>query len=666
MHRKTIFRRTVIAASLLGLISCGGGSDTASAPTQISGTAAAGAPFSGATITLTDANGTQRTATAAIDGSFTLDAKGLTAPFVLNATGIIGDTTATFIAVASEGPKEGEIKTLNVTPLTTAVAALLSDHNDPMEMTDPAKLKAKATPAQINAIVAALRTLLAEVIKSTGVNAATFDPMTTAFKADRTGLDAVLDAIKVSLSDQGVVLTNAFDPIAASATDSNAAPTSSVSLTKAGLASPPTPFAAPAISISTIAAILDKWRDEINACFAQTAANRVTLDGNGFVVGVKGACANVRGFHPTYKSNGYTLFQRFGGLLSDPELDGAKFALPEVLTLLKTDAGEDRAVFRVFYKRSDGNTGHVLDVAQKMSSATATDNGWRVVGNQRDYDASVDARSDRIFHLKSGGKEEYRSGLRLYFNPLGPNASDVTMVRITGPGLPAAGVVLGKSNACGTSNYLSIQNKTGTLSVSDTNTAVAGRFLLGASFADNSPYTWPGSLANWGDAPLADFSGLRAFMRYKFEVYRTATDKKAEFYTRLTTAPIASGRVKALQWHTLTAASKEYLDPNHPSKAGAQTAATVEWQRNSFAAPVEGVSVFGVSASTRVQAQKLGVEPGDTATTVAADAFGTSFGESCASTQVPALNVAGSYRDITLRSRNSSDMRQYETWTYQN
>jgi hypothetical protein len=212
--RTKLFCRTVISASIVSLFGCGGGdSNTASAPTTaapsttISGTAASGAPFAGATVTLTDANGTQRSATAASDGRFTLDASGLTAPFALNATGTVSDAPTTLIAVSAEGPKEGERKTLNVTPLTTAVAALLSDNNDPLDLTDPAKLKAKATPAQIQAIVAALRSILGEVVASTGASASTFDPMTTAFNADRTGLDAVLDAIKVSLSDRGVELT---------------------------------------------------------------------------------------------------------------------------------------------------------------------------------------------------------------------------------------------------------------------------------------------------------------------------------------------------------------------------------------------------------------------------------------------------------------------------
>jgi hypothetical protein len=673
MQRNQILCRTIIAASIAGLTACGGGgsggsnaSDGATATataTYITGTAAAGAPLAGATVTLTDANGTQRTATASADGSFTLEAQGLAAPLVLSATGTIGDIPATFIAVAADGPKAGEGKTLNVTPLTTAVAALLSDDSDPMQLTDPAVLNAKATPAQLAAVVAALRSILHDVLQSAGANATTFDPMTTPFRADRTGLDAVLDAVKVSLSDHGVVLTNAFAPVAESATDLAAVPTAAVALTKANLANPPAALAAPTLPIAAITALADQWRDEINACFAQAAAERATLDDQGGVTGLKGACAATTRFDPSYKSNGYRLLQHFGSLLSDPDMDGARFAQPEVLTLIKTAAGEDRAVFRVFYKRRDGTIGDILDVAQKTAAAGAGDNGWRVVGNQLDFDAGVHGRVDRLIPLTAGAKEEHRSSLRLSFNPLGPNANDVTMVRITGPGLPAAGVVLGKSNTCGTANYLPIQNKAGTLSVSDTNTATASAFVLGAAYADGTPYSWRDAPANWAETPLSDFSSLRPFMRYKFEVYKTTG--KVEFYTRLTTPPVAPRRAKALPWQALGASSMEYLDPAHPTKAAAQTAVSVEWQRNMRAAPVEAVNVYGAAPGARLLAQKLDVKPGDGATTVAADALGTSFGASCAGMPLPALNTAGGYREITLRTRNGSGLRQYATWSYQ-
>jgi hypothetical protein len=278
----------------------------------------------------------------------------------------------------------------------------------------------------------------------------------------------------------------------------------------------------------------------------------------------------------------------------------------------------------------------------------------------------VQARFDRNIDLKNGSKVSYLSGLRLYFNSLGPNASDVNMVRVTGPGLPAAGVVLGKSNACGTAGYLQIQRKDGVLSVSNTNKSTASAFILGASYADKSSFTWPGTNANWADAPLSDFPKLLPFARYKFEVYRTASDKKTEFFTRITAAPVAARYGAALQWNELSAAAKTYLDPTNTTRAAALSSATVDWIPNPLAAPVDRAFVLGSSGTTRIQPQSAAIKQASTSTTINAAALGTSFGGSCVDATIPALNVTGNFREITLRSRNRSDVRQYATWFYQN
>lgn len=662
----------LITAGILGLTACGGGSgggsSTVPAPasaSQISGTAASGSAFSGAAMTLTDANGTQRSATAGDDGSFTIDVTGLTAPFVVTATGTVGGITSTFVSVLADAVAAGETRTVNVTPLTHAIAALLADSGNPLDLTNVTLLKTKANAADIKKAVDALRSVLANVVTASGGNA-NFDPVGTPFKADHTGLDAVLDAIKVTVSDSGVVLTNALAPVAESAADATAPAASSVLLSKATLGAPPAALPAPAIAASAIATILDAWRSQINNCFALPPGDRVIVSGN-VVTGVKGACANITGFDPAYKSNGYTLLQRYGDLLKDPDMTGAKFGMPDVLTLVKTEAGDDLAIFRISYKRSDGDTNHVIDVAQKKTAATANDSGWRVVGNQRDYDAAVESRFDRMTDMKTG-KVQYNSGLRLYFNPLGPNASDVNAVRITGPGLPSAGVVLGRSNALGTADYLQIQNKTGTLAYSVDNANTASEFILGVANADKSPVTWQDK-SNWAAAPLEDFASIRPFSRYKFEAFRNVTDvtPKAEFYVRMTAAPVAPAFGNALQWNAIGTASLGYLDPANTDKASALPSATIAWTRNPLAPPVEHINLFGSSGSLRIMAQQGGIKQAASSAVVSAVTLGSSFGAPASgSATIPALNVTNAYREIALRGRNGDDVRQYDISFYRN
>lgn len=659
----------LVTAGILSLASCGGGggsattnanTNTTAAATAISGTAAYGSAFAGATVTVTDAAGVQRSATAAPDGSFTVDVTGLAAPFVITATGTVGGVTSTFVSLQADAVKAGETRTVNVTPLTTAIAALLADSGNPLDLTDTATLKAKANAADIKKAADALRAVLANVVSASGGDTA-FDPIATPFKADHTGLDGVLDAVKVTVADSGVVLTNAFAPMAESAADA-----ASVLLSKASLSTPPAALPAPAMTASSIAGILETWRAQLDACFALSADNRVTVAG-GTVTAVKGACANISGFDPAYKSNGYTLLQRYGDLLSDPAMTGAKFSTPEVLTLVKSDAGEDLAIFRLSYKRSDGDSNHVVDVAQRKFTSTATDSGWRVVGNQRDYDAAVESRFDRMTDMKTG-KVQYRSGLRLYFNPLGPNASDVNAVRVTGPGLPSAGVVLGRSTALGTADYLQIQNKTGTLTYSSSNTRTSSAFILSVANADKSAVDWQGTNSNWATTPLAEFASIKPFSRYKFEVFRNTTDTapKTVFYARMTAAPVAPSFGGALQWNMLNAASKAYLDPSNAEKAAALASATIAWTRNPLAAPVEHINLFGSSSTVRILAQKAGIKQSETSAVVSTGALGSSFGTAATTATIPALNVAGNYREIALRTRNSADVRQYDTWFYQN
>lgn len=663
MHQQKSLLAVLIAAGVIGLAACGGGGSGTGSATQISGTAASGAPFAGATITLTDANGTTRSATAGADGSFTIDASGLTAPFVLKASGTVGGAVSTYVAVLADGVAAGTTKTLNVTPLTTAVAALLSDNNDPLDMTDLAKLKAKATPAEIKKAVDALKTVLANVIAAAGADVTAFDPMTTSFKADRSGLDSVLDAVKVTVAGNGVTLTNAFAAVSDSASEAPA-----IILTKTNLAAPPAPLTAPTVTLSAIAKILDGWRDQLNACFALTAENRVTKDGSGNVIGVKGACAQISGFDVgSYKSNGYTLYQRYGSLLADPAMDGAKFGMPEILTLTKSDSNEDFALFRLSYTRSDGDTNHVVDVAKKEYEATASDSGWRVVGNQRNYDASIEASFRKGIDLKNNGKVRYASGFRLYFNPLGPNASDVNAVKITGPGLPAAGVVLGKSTSCGTSTYLVVNNKTGNVNIATT-TNTSNAFNLDSAYADKSAYTWPSTNVNYASA-LVDVSTIKPFSRYRFDLYRADASLIDTFYARITAGPVAASYGDKLQWNELTDASKAYLNPSDATKSAALTNATIDWTRNPSAAPIESVSMYGYEASSgkRVEAEAVGIKQASASTAVSTQGLASSAGTTnCTAASIPALNISGNERQITVRSRSQFDVRQYVTWYYQN
>lgn len=195
---------SVLACAVAAMIAgCGGGGSSpaaavlpapvpapAPAVTTLSGTVAVGAPMLNAVVTVKDAAGVTRSANATSDGAYSgLSIAGLTAPFRIEACGLMDGGTSCFYAVAAQGG------TANVTPLTHAVVALALN-------AEPASMFAETGAADAPAAAAMtaqqdkLKTVLADVLAKAGLDSVDFT--TTAFKADRTGMDKVLDLVHIS------------------------------------------------------------------------------------------------------------------------------------------------------------------------------------------------------------------------------------------------------------------------------------------------------------------------------------------------------------------------------------------------------------------------------------------------------------------------------------
>jgi mono/diheme cytochrome c family protein len=198
---------TITVGSLLA--GCGGG---ASAPAQsggqtpvltntVAGVAAAGAPIAGNAF-LKDSATPAVTKMVAIqgDGTFAFDIKDLKAPFILRAEGLSAGQPQVLHSFA---PGAG---TANITPFSELALA------DAAGVSAPADLYANPTPAAMTALkdnlpaaIAALQAKLKPLMDRYGV---TINPVYDGFSADHTGLDAMLDAVKITLAAGNVVLTN--------------------------------------------------------------------------------------------------------------------------------------------------------------------------------------------------------------------------------------------------------------------------------------------------------------------------------------------------------------------------------------------------------------------------------------------------------------------------
>ena len=151
-------------AAGLALSACGGGGGGTGVPdtTQpvLSGVVAVGAALPSTTVVVIDANGTKVTATTASDGAYEItDPPGLTLkpPFSVKVNTQLGQSEVSMTSLAL-----GRGDTANVTPLTTATAALLNagGNYDPATLvpatvttaslaTASGKLAAAMTPSRV-------------------------------------------------------------------------------------------------------------------------------------------------------------------------------------------------------------------------------------------------------------------------------------------------------------------------------------------------------------------------------------------------------------------------------------------------------------------------------------------------------------------------------------
>ena len=216
-HMKRIMqelvRRGTGAVTALGLLligsliaGCGsgsGGGGPGVSPTSVSGVAATGAPLAGQVI-LRDSSSarTEKSTVTSSDGSFAIDVSGLSAPFILKATGTSDGVSRTMYSFAE---KPG---TANINPLSTAAVANAGGVDDPatlFDSPDAATLEKIRTgmPGSVSTLKAKLKVLFDKF------NVADADPVKDPFTADHTGLDGMLDNVKITIVGGTLTMTNA-------------------------------------------------------------------------------------------------------------------------------------------------------------------------------------------------------------------------------------------------------------------------------------------------------------------------------------------------------------------------------------------------------------------------------------------------------------------------
>ncbi|KWW36977.1 hypothetical protein [Cupriavidus metallidurans] len=664
------------------MAACGGGGDSGSnggsngggsqPAATVQGTAASGAFMGGAQVTMFDADGkTVGTRLADANGRYSFDVSGFRAPFALLATGTAGGETVTYVSVLPTKPASGATVTANVTPLTTALAALLAGGN-PVDLTSASALNSKVSSAGVQQATAALRAVLANVAASAGMNAGSFDPISTPLTTEGQGADAVIDLVHVTQTANGVKLASRGAQLTGGSIPEAVLDASALTKPPAAL---PTPTA------STNARTFEAIRANLQACFAAAPAARASA------TALLTACAPA--FASDYLNNSYSAAVDFSALFSSTDMNGAVFQAPVVLFNGKADSGEATAFVRFPFVRADGSTSQFT---RRVTNRAGT---WTMTGNQRQYEAAVTRRISKVIERNPGAgiASRFETSLRVLLNPQTGLGIKAQLVRVTGPGLPSAGVVLARSRVCGSSANLVIQNLNGSLKYA-ADDPVAANAVISSSGQSSSTVvlaatplkagdalTWSSlsSGANtYASAPLSDndIAAIPTFSSYTFDVwylnndlsYKTALPASPDdSFTVTSSGGVLMPSVIARQtWNEIAEGSLDFVTTGG-GKTGAQTTVDVNWTQN--AEPVDRALAFGrqfaaavapaPAAGDRTFIQTNVPSYLQRSVTVSTAKQGSSAFVSCNGATFPTFASAGDQRTVELRSTTGDDTQKF-------
>lgn len=457
MKRQMIFRTAACFCVAAYLTACGGGggsstSSTTPAPsvlsTTISGTAATGAPFDGATVIVTDSTGaTVGTTTTNPDGSYQLnfDTTKFTAPFVATVTGNIGGASESLVTVLPTGLANGGNLTANITPVTHAIASRISSTGNPLSLVDNITTeKANITSANVLSKETSFRELLTPHLTSVGLSS-DFNLINSAFTAN---FDKLLDNIKLDTTPSGqITMSSAAGQAVDDLLASNSSPAAGSMLvipngvlpTAADKTLLPTlPSGSTVIGID----VLETIRSNLNSCYALLVAARPSST----------ECNSI--ISSNYKNDGRSKTAEFGTTsllnLSDMGNTGMTFMKPEILRQLSTTRNNERLLVRITGLRranlTDGTAGTTRELVTVVENNPTGMSGWKLVGNQRDFNTFINGVASKRIITNNQANNRFETGLNIYLQ----GNSGMSKAVVTGPGLPAAGITLFNRTSCDT------------------------------------------------------------------------------------------------------------------------------------------------------------------------------------------------------------------------
>ena len=636
----------IIAVFSFLLSACGGGGgSSASVNSSIGGVAATGAPMAGAAMTLTCANGATKSTTADLAGQYSFtDLSGCTAPYVVSATGIVNGTTESLTSVFPTNVSGAQ--TLNVTPITNAIAATLSSNGDPKNLannisSESQNISASAVAQRKTALSAALSGLL----QSAGLSSS-FDLLSGSFSANNQGYDKVLDNLIVDSKSSGVDITNSGGLVVDDLKHiSGAAPTSNFSAGTITI-SKSTDFsgnigALPSQILDPTFA--DVFQSQLNTCFATARNDR------GNVANLGANCQAIK-IASDYLNDGKSASYEFDGRLTNAIYDGAKFSKPAIVRYLSNDPADTRALVDFALERSDPVTEVITTVVEQ---STATGGVLKLRGNRRPFFIDVAGVVQKRTQVKqrndTTGRAStfYLTGIQFFldYNVGGAGnsgANGVKYMHVTGPLLPTAGTqgIWLRKGPPGCDGYFTVwrdPSGNGAAPGDTTPANCAAIWQLSSRAATSNDYDnyqglFGSDLTNnphFADSKLndADILQIKPGTAYKFEVFLNSNNTLTPdyvFYQRLRSRPYAmgsaasmNGEIDMVRWSEgLQASSIDAITPPDSMSGLASTVSSinVSYVRTPNAPPpfkvwVNVRQLVNSSLTTQVDSTFLPIDP---------------------------------------------------------
>lgn len=597
----------VLGMTALALSACGGGSSSSSggsappAAQTVSGVAATGAAMQGATVTLVDAAGKSVDCPAdATTGAFHCTVTGMTAPFALSAFGNVADSQATLIAVRATGGTQ----TINITPITNAIAATLIGDNPTKLMGNTGLLQTKVTTQAVAGTEQAYAAALADLLAATGNTGV--DLISGPLTAGGPGLDKLLDQLKINvLPDGGVQISSVAGASSDTPAQLQLAP--GVAPQASDKASLPAVATINGVAVSNLpsASDLAGLQTALNQCFAgSTGASRVA--GNVpacagiFVDDVASGALNA-GVPSTYLNNGMSAEQEFGsspggtpGIVADNAMNNASFSLPEVIRVTASDTMWVKLAWTRTDGIRDGMQQHV-QLAVQAGSRASGDTGWRVVGNQRAVLSKVNANAQRWDWLnpanQSTGTNAFVDSMNLQVGVVDAAGVAVDFAIVNGPGLRNGVFLQPSAGTCDTLNIraqiASGQTPAQLAALTKSNQCRNNYRLAGVAQdpANEGAFTWPGDAPRnntaWAKPQLSatELADIKPFSAYTVDIYQNGnTAAPAKHYTvRLRTPSPAPEQLRQYQWQQPAQASRDRLSPGTASTFAGGATFPLSW-----------------------------------------------------------------------------------------